>query len=112
MPYSWFYFNLVKNVSKEKTFHACQISQKLSEMLIKSCTKPGDIVLVLFGGSGSEIEVCKILKRQYISAEIDEKYYRMIIDRLNKGKIEEEYRLNIKKYDIKNLQAQLVLFEK
>ncbi len=25
MPYDWFYFNLVKNVSKEKTLHACQI---------------------------------------------------------------------------------------
>jgi len=97
MPYSWFYFNLVKNVSKEKTFHACQIPQKLSEMLIKSCTKPGDIVLVLFGGSGSEIEACKISDRKYISAEIDEKYYRMIINRLSNGKIEEEYRLNMKK---------------
>ena len=63
MPYDWFYFDLVKNVSKEKTFHACQIPQALSEMLIKSCTMPDDIVLILFGGSGSEIEVCKILKR-------------------------------------------------
>ena len=34
MPYDWFYFDLVKNVSKEKTFHACQIPQKLTEMLI------------------------------------------------------------------------------
>jgi DNA modification methylase len=112
MPYDWFYFDLVKNVSKEKTFHACQIPQKLSEMLIKSCTMPKDTVLVLFGGSGSEIEVCKILNRQYISAEIDEKYYKMVIDRVNRGKIEEKYRLNLKKYEIKNEQAQLTIFEK
>lgn len=98
MPYDWFYFDLVKNVSKEKTFHACQIPQKLFEMLLKSCTMPKDIVLVLFGGSGSEIEICKLLNRQYISAEIDEKYYKMILDRLSKGGIEEKYRLNIKKY--------------
>lgn len=112
MPYDWFYFDLVKNVSREKTFHACQIPQKLSEMLIKSCTQPHDIVLILFGGSGSEIEVCKILNRQYISAEIDEKYHKMIIDRINRGKIEERYRLNSKKYEIKNNQSQLTLFEK
>jgi DNA modification methylase len=112
MPYDWFYFDLVKNVSKEKTFHACQIPQKLSEMLIKSCTMPKDIVLVLFGGSGSEIEICKILNRQFISAEIDEKYYKMVIDRVNRGKIEEKYRLNLKKYENKNEQAQLNLFEK
>lgn len=99
MPYDWFYFDLVKNVSKEKTFHACQIPQKLSEMLIKSCTIPKDIVLVLFGGSGSEIEVCKLLNRQYISAEIDEKYHKMITDRLNNGCIEAKYKLNKKKYE-------------
>jgi len=39
----------------------------------------------LFGGSGSEIEVCKKLNRNFISAEIDEGYYRMIIDRINKS---------------------------
>lgn len=97
MPYDWCYFDLVKNVSKEKTFHACQIPQRLSEMLIKSCTMPKDIVLILFGGSGSEIEVCKLLNRQYISSEIDKVYYKMIIDRLRKGKIDVKYRLKMKK---------------
>jgi DNA modification methylase len=111
MPYSWFYFDLVKNVSKEKTFHSCQIPQKLSEMLIKASTLPGDIVLILFGGSGSEIEVCKVLNRKFISAEIDEKYYKMILDRINKGMIEDKYRLNMQKYDIRNLKSQLTLLE-
>lgn len=94
MPYSWFYFNLVKNVSREKTFHSCQIPQKLSEMLIKSCTMPGDVVLILFGGSGSEIAVCQRLKRHFISAEIDPVYHAMIMDRIKKlGEIDEKYRL-------------------
>lgn len=112
MPYDWFYFDLVKNVSKEKTFHACQIPQKLSEMLIKSCTMPSDdIVLILFGGSGSEIEVCKALNRRYISAEVDEKYYEMILDRLSKGRIEEKYRLKPNGDEIKNVLTQLTLIE-
>jgi len=111
MPYDWFYFDLVKNVSKEKTFHACQIPQNLSEMLIRSCTMPNDIVLILFGGSGSEIEICKVLRRKYISAEIDPKYYNMIIDRLNKGKIESKYKLKMKKYEMKNIQSQLFVLE-
>jgi len=67
--------------------------------------------LILFGSSGSEIEVCKVLKRHYISAEIDEKYYKMILDRLKEGKIGIKYRLRMKKYDIKNAQAQLALLE-
>lgn len=111
MPYDWLYYNLVKNVSKEKTMHACQIPQQLSELLVKSCTLPGDVVLVLFGGSGSEIEVCKILNRHYISAEINEQYYCMIQDRLSKGKIEEKYRLRLNRYERRNSDAQLVLME-
>jgi DNA modification methylase len=111
MPYDWFYFDLVKNVSKEKTLHSCQIPQKLSELLIRSCTMPGDTVLILFGGSGSEIEVCKVLNRQFISAEVDEKYHKMILDRLNKGHIEERYKLRLRQYEQKNAEAQLVLME-
>ena len=94
MPYNWFYFDLVKNVSKDKTFHPCQIPKGLVEMLIKASTKENDKVFVLFGGSGNEILLCKGLKRQFISAEIDKNYYNMILDRLkNGGAINNEYKL-------------------
>lgn len=111
MPYDWIYFNLVKNVSREKTFHACQIPQALSELLIKSCTMPNDIVLILFGGSGSEIEVCKVNNRNYISAEIDEKYHKMIMDRLNNGHIQDKYKLLLNKYKQNNTSEQLMLIQ-
>ena len=93
MPYSWFEFNLVKNVSKEKTDHACQIPQKLTEMLIRATTRERDKVLVLFGGSGAELEICKNLRRDFLSAEIDPKYHAMIEDRLQSGAIHEKYKL-------------------
>ena len=111
MPYSWFYFDLVKNVSKEKTFHACQIPQKLSEMLIKSCTMEGDSVLILFGGSGSEICLCKELKRNFISAEVDAKYHKMIMDRIEKGFIDKEYKLKLRQYDQIFHDSQIELLE-
>ena len=107
MPYSWFYLNLVKNVSKEKTYHACQIPQKLTEMLLKACTMPNDIALILFGGSGAELEVCKSLKRQYISAEIDKKYYEMIIDRLKNGYIKKKFKLRLRQIRKENLDLSL-----
>ncbi|MDW8437868.1 MAG: site-specific DNA-methyltransferase [Chloroherpetonaceae bacterium] len=98
MPYSWLYYDLVKNVSKDKTFHACQIPLGLVELLIKSCTKEGDSVFVLFGGSGSEIVLCKALKRNFISAELHKPYYEMILDRLKSdGRIRDEYRLECAK---------------
>lgn len=93
MPYSWFYFDLVKNVSKDKTFHSCQIPLGLTKLLINATTKPKDNVFILFGGSGSEIVLAKKMKRVYLSCEINEKYYRMINDRLKlDGEIERKYR--------------------
>ena len=94
MPYSWFYYDLVKNVSKDKTFHACQIPLNLVEMLIKSCTIEQDDVFILFGGSGSELVLCQKLKRNFISCELHTDYYNMIQDRLNNnGQIKDEFRL-------------------
>jgi len=92
MPYSWFYFDLVKNVSKDKTFHSCQILLNLVEMIIKSCTQENDDVFILFGGSGSEIVLCKELKRNFISCELHPEYYEMIQNSLeNNGRISDEY---------------------
>ena len=114
MPYSWFYFDLVKNVSKDKTFHACQIPLGLVEMLIKSCTKEKDDIFVLFGGSGSELVLCQELKRNFISCEIHEQYYQMILERLNNcGVIKDEYRLKFirnKRTQNKRIQGAPLLF--
>ena len=93
MPYSWFYFDLVKNISREKTFHSCQIPLGLVEMLINASTKPNDSIFILFGGSGSEIMLAKRMKRTFLSCEIHKPYYNMIQDRLNNnGEIKEKYR--------------------
>ncbi len=93
MPYSWMEYNLVKNVSREKTFHACQIPQALTELMIKSCTTKGDSVFVLFGGSGSEVEVAKKLGRTFLSCEIHPDYFSVIQKRLENGEIDEAHRI-------------------
>lgn len=108
MPYSWFYFDLVKNVSKDKTFHACQIPKGLAEMLIRSCTNEGDSIFILFGGSGGEIVLCEELKRNWISCELHFPYFEMINERIkNRGLIDEQYKLksysiNYNKNDLSN----------
>lgn len=84
MPYSWLYYDLVKNVSLEKTHHSCQIPQSLSKTLIYSCTQPNsdDVTFILFGGSGSEAVVCKEGKRNFIITEIDKDYCKLAEKRL------------------------------
>lgn len=81
MPYSWFYHDLVKNVSREKTEHACQIPEQLSTKLFKAGTKTGDELLVLFGGSGSEVLSGISLGLKYTVFEKEKTYCRIIRQR-------------------------------
>lgn len=85
MPYSWLNFNLVKNVSRQKTDHPCQIPQGLAEILFKASTQPGDNVFVLFGGSGSEVILAKKLGLNYLTCELQIRYCEMIESRLRNG---------------------------
>jgi len=85
LPYSWFYADLVKNITKNKegTCHPCVIPSKISALLIRSVTIPGDTVLILFAGSGSEIEVCRKLNRNWISADLSIDYCEFINKKLD-----------------------------
>ncbi len=95
MPYSWIYADLVKNVSKDKTFHSCQIPLSLFELLVKASTKEGDDIFIHFGGSGSEIIHARKLNRNFISCELHPDYFNMINERLkNNGNIPIDYRLD------------------
>ena len=90
MPYSWFYADLVKNVSKNRLLrdmggnisHPCQIPLSLFELLVKASTQDGDNIFIHFGGSGSEVIHAKNLKRNFISCELQNDYYEMILHRL------------------------------
>jgi DNA modification methylase len=77
MPYSWKYSNQVKNVSKIKKgidHHPCVIPDEITTLFVKGMTKVGDVVVIPYAGSGSEISVVRRLGRQFISAEIDSSF--------------------------------------
>ena len=54
---------------------------KLMARLIKNSTRPGEIVLDTFGGSGSTLIACEQLNRTCYMMELDPKYVDVIIDR-------------------------------
>lgn len=83
-PYDVFNFNLVKNVSKDKTEHPCQIPVPLIEIFVKASSNAGDWVLDPFGGSFSTAIACQNWDRNSISIEIDEKYCKIGEVRLGK----------------------------
>lgn len=87
MPYSWNYFDMVKNVSKDKTSHPCQIPLGLSEMLIASCTQPNDKVLILFSGSGNDVMSALKLKTKITAIDINRIYCELVETRVKTMKI-------------------------
>ena len=53
----------------------------LMAQLTRNSTKPGGIVLDLFGGSGSTMIACEQLRRRCFMMELDERYADAIIER-------------------------------
>ena len=80
--YDWWEINQVKNVSKEKTVHPCQIPEELIRRIILTTAKPGDTIIDVFAGSGTTLKVANELRFDTIGYEIDEKYCDIIADRV------------------------------
>lgn len=71
--------------SKGSWNHIAQRPVELYGTLIKGFTKPGDIVLDPFMGSGTTAEACILTDRQYIGIEIDKIYYEKILKRIKEA---------------------------
>ena len=81
------YENYPKNVlyyNVERGMHPTQKPVALFEFLIKTYSNEGDVVLDNCAGSGTTAIACINTKRQYICIEQDEKYYKVIQDRVAK----------------------------
>jgi len=69
----------------EKTFgyHPTQKPLSLLERIVLSSSKPGDIVLDPFMGSGTTGVASKLLKRRFVGIEKDEKFFNLAERRIN-----------------------------
>ena len=77
----------VWNIPKDNVneyIHATQKPIKLSARAIENTTNVNDIVLDLFGGSGSTLIACEYLNRKCYMMELDTKYCDVIIKRWEK----------------------------
>jgi adenine-specific DNA-methyltransferase len=75
--YDWWEVDQVKNVAKAKTGnpHPCPIPELIAQRIILTTTKPGDIIIDPFAGSGTILKVAKELGRRYVGFEIDPEYF-------------------------------------
>ena len=80
----WEFSRVMPNY-KESTGHPTQKPEKLAERILLASSDPGDLVVIPFAGSGSEIVSCIKHGRDFIAAEINPVYVRdMILPRLTK----------------------------
>ena len=86
----WFNYNQVKNISKNKTKHTCQLPELMIEKIIKGLSNKGNIVLDCFMGSGTTAVASKKLGRNFIGIEISKEYCKIAEDRLNQTSRERE----------------------
>lgn len=64
--------------------HPCQKPEALLRIIIASGSRPGDIVLDPFSGTGTTACVAKKLHRRFICIEKNERYHQVSLDRLSK----------------------------
>jgi len=75
---------LVKRLSGRKYEHATSKPPTLHEKAIRRCTKPGDIILDSFSGSGSTIIAGEQLKRKVYALELEPLFCDLTIRRYEK----------------------------
>ena len=79
--YDWWNVNQVKNISKEKTKHPCQMPLEVMEKIIGILPEDATIIDT-FMGSGTTGVACKKLNRNFIGIEVDEEYYNIAKERI------------------------------
>lgn len=81
--YDWWNINQVKNVNKDKTAHPCQMPLQVMKNIIGIL--PDDyIIFDPFMGSGTTGVACKELNRDFIGIELDDKYFEIAKQRIEK----------------------------
>ena len=74
----WEFSRIMPNY-KEWTGHPTQKPEKLAERILLASSRPGDLVLIPFAGSGTEIEACIRTGRNWLAAEKEKQYIQEFI---------------------------------
>ena len=82
--YDWWNINQVKNVSKEKTAHPCQMPLEVMKNIVGLLPKDS-LIIDPFMGSGTTGVACKELGYDFVGIEIDESYFEIAKERIEDG---------------------------
>jgi site-specific DNA-methyltransferase (adenine-specific) len=77
------YQSRVCGTFKERTGHPCQMPEAVLERIIRVASKPSDLVLDPFAGSGTTLAVAKRLGRRWLGIELSVEYAERARQRLD-----------------------------
>lgn len=78
------YVSRVCGTFRERTGHPCQMPEAVLERIIKVSSRPGDVVLDPFAGSGTTLAVAKRLGRRWLGIELSPDYANAVRQRLDR----------------------------
>ena len=79
--YDWWEIQQVKNVSKEKTQHPCQMPLEVMKRII-GILPENSLIIDPFMGSGTTGVACQLLNRDFIGIEMDDTYFNIAKKRI------------------------------
>lgn len=83
-----YYITPLNQKDKRKYGHPTCKPEEIVRNLILNSSNEGDVVLDCFMGSGTTGAVCVGINRKFIGIEIDEQYFKIAQERINKAKSE------------------------
>ena len=79
-----FSYYTVQAAKKSPKFHPTQKPVALYEWILNRYAKEGDTILDTHVGSGSSLIACRNTNHKYVGFEIDEDYYRLAKERIDR----------------------------
>jgi site-specific DNA-methyltransferase (adenine-specific) len=81
----WWYFDLCKNVSRDKTDHPCQLPVEMVEKIVAGASRSDNLVLDPFCGSGTTGVAAVQLGRRFLGMELSGEYCAMARQRIGQA---------------------------
>ena len=84
---TWFFSRVAGTFKEREGFHGCQMPEQLLARIIRTSSRPQDLVLDPFGGSGTTLCVAKKLARHWMGFELSPEYVGFIRQRLKSANV-------------------------
>lgn len=93
---------------KDRDSHPCQLPTKLMDRIIEIYSDEGDLVFDPFGGAGTTAISARLMKRNFTITDIDEEYFDIANNNLNRIKENVKGELVYERSSIKNTKQNMV----